>query len=683
MLDFNEIRGSTGNSSLLMDTKGHRIFFSVDNLPGYIEIKRSGWSGFTYACIINNARIPEATEVVADDQGDVFAVKIVGTTTTQDEHSEHLISWYIVQTTRLADGAVTTIHRRFRDFAEYNSQVKQNFKGHHLRDMLPPLPEKPLKSLTDHKDPQFILDRQLKLETFLIAIVAVPHVAQMVCTKAFVGLMDRVKEYSVSFHVPQLGLSLIPYHTSNNQVAKSKASPQEAYAQDDYNTPVVVGSILKPDVCVGITPGDTISKINGVPVAGTNFQGIIARIKLLPRPILIHFISVIGGVATATAATTATATATAAEHADEAPRSSAHETTTTTTDHESSPLDQGPRGKKPDLFDGHHHHHQQQQPFHHPSPVGKKQQPQQPQQHQGPSQSEVTAAKQAELSEASRKALEALKQLDEGDDDLLFGKKKTEGNVSLFGARRDVDEDLFGPVVKKAAASTSTSTSTSVPVAPSTPTPSPVPVPVASPPPPVAAPVASVPEGKKESETPAPAPVPVVERSIWDDDVIEIAAAPAPAPVPTPVVGPEPEPEANREVVESSTPVVAEPPISEPIRESVETAPEAPASEEAAVDIDVDADVAVSEPPLEEESRPKSPEAVAEPSSDVPEPSSSNGNNCNDDNTDDTIASVQIDPFADDFVEEKQPEEATAVAPVVATTEVQPPAPPAPLGWDD
>lgn len=111
MLDFNEIRGSTGNSSLLMDSKGHRIFFSVDSLPGYIEIKKSGWAGFTYACVINNVRIPEATEVVADDQSEVFKVKILGTTTTQDELSEHLITWYIVQTTRLTDGAVTTIHR--------------------------------------------------------------------------------------------------------------------------------------------------------------------------------------------------------------------------------------------------------------------------------------------------------------------------------------------------------------------------------------------------------------------------------------------------------------------------------------------------------------------------------------------------------------------------------------------
>lgn len=64
MLDFIEIRGATGNSSLMMEAKGHRLFFSVDNLPGYIEIKRSGWTGFSYACVIDNVKVPEATERV-------------------------------------------------------------------------------------------------------------------------------------------------------------------------------------------------------------------------------------------------------------------------------------------------------------------------------------------------------------------------------------------------------------------------------------------------------------------------------------------------------------------------------------------------------------------------------------------------------------------------------------------
>jgi hypothetical protein len=37
-----------------------------------------------------------------------------------------------------------------------NSQIKQNMKGHHMRDALPPLPEKTIKQFTDHKDLGFI-----------------------------------------------------------------------------------------------------------------------------------------------------------------------------------------------------------------------------------------------------------------------------------------------------------------------------------------------------------------------------------------------------------------------------------------------------------------------------------------------------------------------------------------------
>lgn len=72
MLDFQEIRGSTGNSSVFMESQGHRIFFSVDDLPGYIEIKRNGWTGFLYYCVINDKIIPECTEVVSISQEDIF-----------------------------------------------------------------------------------------------------------------------------------------------------------------------------------------------------------------------------------------------------------------------------------------------------------------------------------------------------------------------------------------------------------------------------------------------------------------------------------------------------------------------------------------------------------------------------------------------------------------------------------
>lgn len=282
MLDFVEVVGSVGNSSILMESRGHRIFFEVDNQPGFIEIKRAGWSGFAYACIINDIKLNEATEVITESQELQYSIKMFEATLTPDEGTDQAVTWYNIRTTRLKDNVMTTVHRRFRDFSELNSQVKQNLKGNHLLSILPPLPEKPLKLLTDHNDPQFIQDRQSKLEIYLNSLVAIPHVSEMVCVKAFVGLMEQVREFSLVFKVMMLGLSL----------NSSDKNPE--------TTPAVVGSVQRADICQGVQAGDSISKVNGVPVAGMTFSGVVNRIKLLPRPIIIHFIQVIGGISSDT-----------------------------------------------------------------------------------------------------------------------------------------------------------------------------------------------------------------------------------------------------------------------------------------------------------------------------------------------------------------------------------------------
>jgi len=111
MLDYQEIRGSLGNSSLLMDSKGHRIFFTIENLPGYIEIKRSGWTGFVYACCVNDRDIKEVTQGVPENQDLVFEPKILDTVFTQDELSEYQLAWYVIRTRRITDGAISTVHR--------------------------------------------------------------------------------------------------------------------------------------------------------------------------------------------------------------------------------------------------------------------------------------------------------------------------------------------------------------------------------------------------------------------------------------------------------------------------------------------------------------------------------------------------------------------------------------------
>jgi len=67
MLDYEEIPNSLGNSSLLMESKGHRLFFVVEDQGGYIEIMRSGFTGFAYKCAVNNVYINELTQVVAKE----------------------------------------------------------------------------------------------------------------------------------------------------------------------------------------------------------------------------------------------------------------------------------------------------------------------------------------------------------------------------------------------------------------------------------------------------------------------------------------------------------------------------------------------------------------------------------------------------------------------------------------
>jgi hypothetical protein len=111
MVDHQEVAGSTGYSTVFMDSRGHRIFFAIADLPGYIELKRAGWTGFSYSCVVNDQKVPESTEQVSSNQDPLFKPKILETTLTPDENSEYPITWYVVKSTRIKDNVVTTVHR--------------------------------------------------------------------------------------------------------------------------------------------------------------------------------------------------------------------------------------------------------------------------------------------------------------------------------------------------------------------------------------------------------------------------------------------------------------------------------------------------------------------------------------------------------------------------------------------
>lgn len=47
-----------------MDPRGHRINFTVEGRPAFVEIRTRGWTEFTYRCVVDNQVIPEVTQVI-------------------------------------------------------------------------------------------------------------------------------------------------------------------------------------------------------------------------------------------------------------------------------------------------------------------------------------------------------------------------------------------------------------------------------------------------------------------------------------------------------------------------------------------------------------------------------------------------------------------------------------------
>lgn len=110
MFDFEEITGSLGNSSVLMYESSHRIYFTSDDKTGYIEIKKAGWTGFSYECFVDGNKLSESTQMVASHQNEeVFKVKILETTFIEDAGDQ--VAWYVVEGTRLKDNISTVVHR--------------------------------------------------------------------------------------------------------------------------------------------------------------------------------------------------------------------------------------------------------------------------------------------------------------------------------------------------------------------------------------------------------------------------------------------------------------------------------------------------------------------------------------------------------------------------------------------
>jgi len=270
-LNHEEIDGSLGTSNLFMESAGHRILFHIKGTPGYIEIKRAGWVSFAYNCNIGGENIVEATQQISHTQDEEkYSVRVRSYTSVTEAQGEETVVWYSVETLRIEDGCRNVVHRRFKDFSLLNSEIKQTFKGHQLLSSLPSFVEKKSKWIVDHTDSLFLEDRQNRLESYLVALVRVPHVSDTSAIKAFLGLMEKVRETSIVLTGEELGLTLV----------------DSAHAV----TPAVVASIQDQSLCPGISAGDFLSKISGQLTGGFSFSGLETCIKHHPRPLVLHFV---------------------------------------------------------------------------------------------------------------------------------------------------------------------------------------------------------------------------------------------------------------------------------------------------------------------------------------------------------------------------------------------------------
>ena len=76
-VDFEEVSGSLGNSSVMMDSAGHRMFFNVGDFHGYFSIIRQGWTGFEYACVVNDVALVETTMEVSKSQDPQYKTNVI------------------------------------------------------------------------------------------------------------------------------------------------------------------------------------------------------------------------------------------------------------------------------------------------------------------------------------------------------------------------------------------------------------------------------------------------------------------------------------------------------------------------------------------------------------------------------------------------------------------------------
>eukprot|EP01041_Mallomonas_annulata_P013193 gene13193-27906_t len=222
-----EIDGTCPNKLVSVGKLTRNWHCHHDGLLFHIKLCHDTITGYR-VLLINDEEVPDNTATssppffssrIAFKISDIFGY--VDIDREADYVTDNKITWYYFECKRVSDSFTTRIHRRFRDFADMNSQVKQSLKGHHLRTSLPILPEKQNKLCND---PSFISQRLHQLQNYLNTLITVPHVQEMMCLRIFLGINGNLKEMSYLVKSVTLGLLLQPSTTPGTPVVVANVS---------------------------------------------------------------------------------------------------------------------------------------------------------------------------------------------------------------------------------------------------------------------------------------------------------------------------------------------------------------------------------------------------------------------------------------------------------------------------
>ena len=318
LLNGKELKGTEGTTHLFnQKSRGDTVTLQVDRFFVEVTISPKGKAQFLYTCKVNGQLQADETVKPFDSKFQPeFQITIPGVIRSEEAEEEATKEgvgiYYRVDTIRASDGKGACNLRRFKHFAELNSNLKSSIYGCHMVKSLPKFPAKGIKFLKRHDDPKFVEDRRKRLQEYLRFLARIPLISRNAEFRRFLGIADAKKpkfkilgnstyvvppdyselakefdarpgEYSVIFPLGSLGLVLKSQRNADPKcptvVANFKSNKDGTQGPAERSGKISIG--------------DALSRVNGSNVytdAQMAHKARIALVKAASRPVELHFI---------------------------------------------------------------------------------------------------------------------------------------------------------------------------------------------------------------------------------------------------------------------------------------------------------------------------------------------------------------------------------------------------------